>query len=492
MLKTVHSLLLKAFTGPFMSVFFVMIFILLMNFVWKYIDELVGKGLGALVIGELLWYACLTFVAMALPLSILFSSLLTFGNLGESSELTAMKTSGMSLITISKPLFFLSVILAVITFYFANNVVPAAYYKQRTLRSNILQKKQEINIQTGLFNYDIPGYVLKAASKSKDGKILYDLIIYEHTDGQGTNRVMTAKEATIELTAGNKDMYINMRNGATYHEVKEQSTNFLTNPTLNTTTTSSKRELMREFFEEQRLNIDLSSLQFVRDDKDAAKTLPGMLNLVNLDKMIDTLKLDVDTYKLQAFKEDLPPYFSGKKPNSTPSIAASDTNKKATTITIDTIKPVLESFVEEEAGLVKNMATDMVRNRVDNAKFILEQSLQKEEELHKYEIEWHRKFTISYACMIFFVLGASLGSIVKKGGVGLPAIISVAFFVILYLWQMFGEKLSRENIIPVWVGMWLPYIIITLVSIYVSYKANKDTKLFENFGYKKIKYVPEK
>lgn len=461
-MKTLYKFILKSYVGPFVMTFFIAMFVFFMMFIFKYIDDFVGKGLGAGILSELFFYFSLTTIPMALPLAILLSSLMTFGNLGEHFELSAMKSSGQSLQKIMTPLIYGMLIISLAAFYFSNHILPYTNLKAGALLYDVRQSKPALMFKDGIFNNGLDGFSIRVGKKDKDNKTLRDILIYDHRAMQGNNVVLTAKSGYMEETPDKNYLVLTLQNGESYKEINDNPKDVQTRP------------LLRDTFEERIIRFDLSEFKLSRTNEDLFKNNYQMLNLSQLNKTVDSMKVKV-AKKMETFNKQIKlSYYSRtndyfKKSDSTKNIPAITTSfsqlSKADKLTI-----------------IEN-ASNTARSAKAYAESIMYETEADEYSRLKYEVEWHRKFTLSIACIVLFFIGAPLGSIIRKGGLGMPVVISVVFFIIFHILSITGEKLAKEGKLPVYQGMWLATAILFPIGVFLTYKATSDSTLFDVNAY---------
>ena len=467
-MKKLNKFILKSYIGPFVLTFFISMFILLMQFLWRYLDDIVGKGLGAGVITELLLYACSSLVPMALPLAVLLGSIMTFGNLAEHYELMAIKSAGISLVKIMRPLIVFVVGVSICAFLFSNNVMPYTNLKMRTLLNDIKHQRPEISIQEGVFSDAIDNYSIKVGHKSRKGPMLYNIMIYNHTQGNGNRDVTLADSGTMVITQDKRYMVITLYDGINYVEEVEKRKRW-ENRDFPQRTTS---------FKEERFMIDLSGMDFERSDEDLYKNGYAMLNLSQLQYTTDSLKRNLEKtadgyhtlftkdkyFKKLAYSGDDSLWY---QKNEVPTTAILDIDSIFATMTNSNIAGVLSYSVE---------------NARETKTFISQSAMEtksRERTIKRYEIEWHKKFTLSIACLLMFFIGAPLGAIIRKGGIGTPIVVSVLFFVIYYVTDISCMKAAKTGSWPAWLGMWMSTFIFTPVGTFLTYKAVKDATFLE-------------
>ncbi len=463
--------MLRSYLGPFVLTFFITIFVLLMQFLWKYVDDLVGKGLDWTVISQLLFYASATFVPMALPLAVLLSSLMTFGNLGEHYELVAFKSAGISLSRAMKPLSILAVVISLGAFLFSNYVYPVANLKFGSLLYDVRQKKLAFNLDEGVFDNDLNGYVIRAGRKDKDNKTIYDVMIYDHTNRQGNTKVTVAKKGVMELTPNQQKMIFTLYNGYSYHNI------------TNEMNANVKRPFEYMKFKKESLSFDLSQLDLHRTNEDLFKSNYSMLNVSQLDHAIDSLSSQLVDREI-AFRKISIRKFEFLAADSQKTAAATKTIAKPVKPPVSdkaTIKyPLLQNFGVKERKLILDYAQITARYAKEDLYFHLQKYVKPKENLIlDHEVVWNQKFKLSLACLIFFFIGAPLGAIIRKGGLGLPLVISVLFFVIYHVISVTGEKSAKAGEMSMIFGMWLSTYIILPLGLFLTYKATSDSPLVD-------------
>lgn len=468
-MKKLHLYMLRSYLGPFVFTFFVSLFILLLQFLWKYIDDLVGKGLEGIIIAKLMFYASSTFVPLALPLAILLSSLMTFGNLGEHYELVAVKSVGISLRKAMKPLIYLAVFFSLAAFYFSNYVLPVANLKFGSLLYDVRQQKLAFNLNEGVFNTGLENYVIYVGKKDEDNQTIYDVKIYDHSEMMGNTRITTAKKGIIQLTPDQKKIIFTLIDGERYIENTDEKNYRETRPF----------EKMK--FQKQIIKFDLTEFQLNRTNEELFKTHYSMLNIQQLNKSIDSLSNNL-IEKNHAYKDKYYRQYSY--------IRAKDTIGQNKNEVIDTIVkklkyPLLDNYSNEAKAQIIDAALKGGRIARDNVIFYKNDYEGKQQVISKHIIVWHQKFKLSLACLIFFFIGAPLGAIIRKGGLGLPVVVSVVFFVLYHVVSMTGEKAAKAGDWNIIFGVWLSTIIILPLGLFLTYKATTDAPLLDAESWKK-------
>ena len=455
-MKTLHKLVLKAFLGPFAGTFFTMLFVLLMQSVWKYIDDLIGKGLEWTVIVELAFYSIPTLVPLALPLAILLSSLMTFGKLGENYELTALKSSGISLYKIMQPLFVTVTIIAISAFFFSNHVIPYSNMKFKTLLYDIMNKKLALNMREGVFFNDIEGYSIKVNHKSEDGNLLEDLLIYDHSEKMGNTKVIKAKSGKMYTAGNDRYLYLELFDGYSYEEVDPK------NP--------KKRidlPFARSSFKTQKIRFDMASFQLERSDEERYSNAAQFMNISQLKQNSDSLEYSINN-RLNTYNEKLLAYYN---------FTTADTLKNDSIVFFS---DDLESFTQHKKNRLFKASANLVRSGKSYVYNTQRELKYKHKKLKKTHIEWHRKFTLAFACLVLFLIGAPLGAIIRKGGMGMPVLVSIIFFLIYHISSITGEKSALQGVISISQGMWMSSFILAPLGLFFSYKAANDSSVFNS------------
>lgn len=477
-MKKLHKYMLRSFLGPFVFTFFVALFVLLLQFLWKYLDDLVGKGLEWHIIARLMFYASSTFVPLALPLAILLSSLMTFGNLGENYELVAIKSAGISLRKAMMPLIVLSVFLSVGAFLFSNYVLPVANLKFGSLLYDVRQKKLAFNLNEGIFNYGLDNFVIYVGKKDKDNKTIYNVKIYDHSARQGNAKVVTAEKGIVELSPDQTKVIFTLFDGSRYSEITDQRNYRVTRPF----------EVLH--FKKFIRTFDLSQFQMNHTNEDLFRSHYSMQNIKQLNHSIDSLSR-LREKRLDYFKKR----FLAQYPLLTKVDTISDNTKQkpvADTARVDTIAPyhltypLPGNFVPDMQVQVIETAQKQARNARDNIIFYKDELLAKKERIIRHEVVWHQKFTLSIACLIFFFIGAPLGAIIRKGGLGFPVVVSVLFFVLYYIISISGEKAAKTGEWNIILGMWMSTFVIMPLGFFLTYKATTDAPLLDYESWKKF------
>jgi len=473
MIKKLDLFIIKSYIGPFLATFFVSIFLLLMQFLWKYIDDLVGKGLEWSVIAELLWYASAALVPMSLPLATLLASIMTFGNLGEHNELMAIKAAGVPLQRIMRPLIFLNVFVAIAAFFFSNNILPYTNLKMGALLYDVRQQRPELNIKKGVFFTGVDGIIMKVKDKDSKTNMMKQVMIYDHRGNDGNLNVTVADSGKMVVSNNKQYLFFTLYNGEHYEEVREEGRY-----------NRERRNFphQRESFSEQQVVFELSGYQFSRTSTELFKNNYQMLNLKQLESAIDSLKKDyVNRMKFSLkrnvdaiyFKNIVRTKFNKDSAISSKKTFASFDNRKK----IEAIDNALDEMRSAKITF-NNMSDDLDSRR---------------SWLSRHETEWHKKFTLSAACLILFFIGAPFGAIVRKGGLGMPVVISIILFLLYYIISMMGEKYVKSGEVSAIYGMWFASAVLLPLGIFFTYKAARDSRIVNlDFIYKIYSFFEKK
>jgi lipopolysaccharide export system permease protein len=466
--KKLDKLIVKAFMGPFIATFFITLLVLVMQFFWLYIDDFVGKGIDTKVIFEFILYQSAVLVPLALPLAILLSSLMTFGNLGESFELVAIKSAGISLIRFMRPLFFVCILLAGVAFAFSNYVIPVANLKSRTLLTDIVFAKPAFDLKEGVFYDKIPNFAIKIGKKEANDSVVQDIIIYEQGNPLQDNFII-ARTGVMRVTENKRFLEFNLKDGWRYQE----RGNYYD---------PANSEFIRIGFKEYKKQFDLSTLGFNNRTADSVnKNNERMYSMRQLEKTIDSLEKDNKQLKMQTENQLFVQFrFLGLLDSTWSKDSLPDVSKLKPVRNYDEILPDsaqanVNQNVRNIAGSLRISSESMMGTLKD-----------KERNLRKHQIEWHRKIVLSLACLVLFLIGAPLGSIIRKGGLGTPLVVAIIFFMVFYFSSTAGEKFAKENTLTPFGGMWMATFILLPIGLFLIYKAMRDSQLFNKDAYRRI------
>lgn len=457
-------MILKAFIRPFIVTFFIVMFILLMLFLFKYIDDLIGKGFEWYIILELLYYASATNVAMALPLAILLSSIMTFGSLGENYELVAVKSAGISLQRAMRPLMLTIILLSLSAFLFSNYMLPVASLKMGSLLYDVRNQKASFLIKDGVFYNGFPGYSIRVRNVDADGQTLHDVLIYNHSDGQNLN-VMKAKKGLMYQTDDSKTLVIKLSDGIRYEEMPGDKGVY--NP---------RQRLVRSKFKTSEQKFDLSGFKLTRTDENLFKSNYAMLNMRQLRYYHDSTLVKSDSIRKSVLTSIRPYYrqyssalgFEKYKPKPVNSYTNSILEIIPASDRISAIQGA-----RDEVRVIKETLNNPILNEKDLGS-----------RLRGYMVEYNRKLTLSVSCLVLFFIGAPLGAIIRKGGLGLPVVMAIICFLVYHIISTIGEKYAKQGSIPPEVGMWIAIIVLSPLGAFLTYKATVDSVIFDADAYK--------
>lgn len=450
----------------FIGTFFICLFIFMMQFLWRYVDELVGKGLEMNVLAQFFFYSALSLVPISLPLAVLLASLITFGNFGERYELLAMKAAGISLLKIMRPLIVFVCVLVGISFYFQNVIAPIAQAKLGTLLISMKQKSPEVDIPEGVFYSEIPGYNLKVAKKDRKTGVLYDVLIYNMADGFENAHIINADSGRLEMTADKQHLFLHLYSGELFENLRSQNMS------------SDNVPYRRESFREKHSLIAFDS-DFNMADASIMSTASSAKNMQELQASIDSMVVQGDSIGRQYYQEASQGVYR----------KISDLSKKDTLrIQKADIRAYnLDSLYRASALMQKQRILSSAVSRVENLasdysfkSFSMEGN---DYSIRKHKTEWHKKLTISLSCLFFFFIGAPLGGIIRKGGLGMPVIVSILVFIIYYIIDNSGYKMARDGKWIVWMGMWLSSAVLAPLGVFLTYKSNKDSVVLNADAY---------
>lgn len=487
-IKKIDIYLLKNFLGLFLATFFICIFVLLMQFVWMHVKDLVGKGVEVSVLGEFFIYAVANVIPLALPLAILLASLISFGNLGEKFELTAMKAAGISLFRIMRPLVVGVAMIAVGAFFFSNYVLPKSQMKLWALIFSLRQKSPELDIPEGEFYDGVRGYNIYVRHKDTKTGLLCDLMIYDYSAGFQNATVMVADSGRLAFSADKKYLILRLYSGESFENLSQQQ--------QRVTGTQQNIPYRRETFAEKQLLIDFDA-EFNRYDESVLEDQHVSKNVAQLIQSIDSVQVLAHEKSQEQSKNLVENRYFGRERKSGRQLIAVEP-AEATNYSIDSL---FAHFSQAQQRTALDIAIDkatMQRDQVEYNALLLDDS---QRYIRKHEIELYRKFTLAFACLIFFFIGAPLGAIIRKGGLGAPVVISVVMFIIYYIIDNTGYKMAREALWPCWAGMWLSSFVLLPIGIFLTYKAATDAallnpeawlKLYDSIKHKIVKLLKKR
>lgn len=476
--KKLYTFMLQTFIPQLCMTFLICLFILMMQFVFRYINDLVGKGLSLDMLAELFFYAALSFVPMALPLAILLASLMTFGNLGEHVELTALKSSGISLLRVMSPLFILIVAIAVGAFFFQNDVIPKTQVKMWTLLFSARQKSMSLDITEGTVNTQIPGFNIYVKHKDSNTDMLYDMIIYDVSSGISYPRIVSADSGKLSMTQDKKHILLKLYHGNWYEDLAQGNGGG--------TSDFGNEMYRRETYHDKDILIPYDAT-FTKMDDNLMKSQYIGKDMKELRHSIDSIRARLDSVGEQLGTEII-----ASPPCGTPSQRMKFNDTRATrapvkpvavkkTVDIDSL---LRAIGPAEKRAIVSHALDAATSAMQETGFRAYTQADDFKNLRRHQIELQKKFTLSLACLIFFFIGAPLGAIIRKGGFGTPIVISVILFIIYYIIDNTGYKLARDGHWPVWQGIWLSSAVLLPLGVFLTYKAVNDSAVFHADAYR--------
>ncbi len=451
-------MVLKAFFGPFLVTFSVVVFIFLLQFFLGYFNELIGKDLGFLVYARLIFYFALTMTPIALPLAILLSCLITFGNLGEHMELTAIKASGITLLRVLAPMFIFSILMAAVSLWFNDSLIPKINLKAWSLFYDVRQKKPAVDLKPGMFYGGIPNISIRIDGKGDDGKTLEGVLIYDHSEGLGNNKMVIAKKGYMETINSGEYLKLTLFEGRIYSQQGK-------NP---------RRKENERFtvagFEKNEMLYGLESFKFKKTDEELFKPHRVMNNISELNTKIDSFET-MNQQMSKSFSASLAGFYNYMN--------RKEKFKKAKIIPVDPSLADGDLLSGPERYQAYKRAIEVARNIKGFTSSYAEQAKWRIQERNLYSIEKYKKYTGAIACIVMFLLGAPLGSIIKKGGLGVPVLVSIILFIVYYVISLTGEKMSKQNVVEVEYGMWAANFILTILGVWFLTKARQDSSLFD-------------
>ncbi len=469
-IKRLHTFMLSRFLPRFLMTFCICLFIVIMQFLWRYIDELVGKGLSVDVIAELFFYAALSMVPLALPLSILLAALMTFGDLGEHIELTALKSSGISLTTIMKPLAILMAVVAVGAFFFQNNVLPQSQVKMWTLLFSMRQTSPTLDIPEGAVYSQIPGYNIFVKRNDKEHDMLYGLLIYDVSNGNSYPRIVAADSGRLSMTEDKQHLVLTMYKGSWYEEMKNSDG-------VNGMSGDLYR---RETFHDKEILIPYDA-NFTRMDDETMRSQYVGKNITELRQTIDSVRLKVDSAANFVLARLRTQPVCGVPAQRYAYKDGQQVIEQVKEVAIDKpvdLKKIIKEMPQNEQEQILNQAIAHTTSAMQDLQFQGYTISDDNFVIRRHQIELMKKFTLSLACLIFFFIGAPLGAIIRKGGFGMPIVISVLLFIVYYIIDNMGYKLARDGRWEVWHGMWLSSVVLLPLGIFLTHKAVNDSAVF--------------
>jgi lipopolysaccharide export system permease protein len=470
-MKRLHLYIIKRFIGPLVATLLISLFVLLMQFLWVYLDDLVGKGLEMRIIVEFLIYTLAMLMPMALPLSMLLASIMTFGDMGENNELLAMKAAGISLFRIMKPVIVVSILLSIGAFQFSNRVIPVSYKKLMALMYSIRQTRPEIVVKEGVFSNDIDNFSIKVGRKTKDGSMLYDIMIYDHQHDVGNETVTVADSGTMKITTDKRYMILNLYSGETHAEIQSPNKESAGYPTR------------MDKFKNQTIYSKLQGMELERKDESIFRNQYRALNNKQLQYFADSISKQVE---MSNTEQSLTLNYLQPITMALNSMARKDMAKPPVIrlhkyVDIDS---VMRGNIAPVRSQMLAVAIANARNNMSHLKQADEMNVANVRMFNRFDTEWHKKYTYSIACLIFFFIGAPLGAIIRKGGLGMPLVVSVILFIFYWIMSTTGEKFVRESTSGLWFGVWFSTLIFLPAGVFLTYKAVTDSTVLNIDSYR--------
>lgn len=490
-IKRLYTFIIQTFVPVFFMTFGICLFIVLMQFLWRYVEDLVGKGLDVFVLGELFFYAALQLIPMALPLSLLLASLMTFGNLGERLELLAIKAAGVSLLKAMRPLIILVGLIAIGAFFFQNQAMPHINVKFRSLLISIKGKSPELEIPEGSFYNDIGGYSLFVKKKDPKTRMLHEVMIYDLSKGFDEMSIIVCDSGLMHVSEDKTFLLFSLYNGQQFGNGQQGSSQ---------RGGVGKKDKFVPYFRENFKQKDIIipfNTGFSRMDEANLEGTYVSKDIVQLQESIDSMKITLDSMNLKD-RETLGKQVYLSYRNTDYYKEKKDTHKQGVDTVVYQDSPAkklppldFDSLVSslEESKLSQYLdaaSTEAQNNGISTNIMEISQKTAVQKNIRYHEIEWHQKFTLSFACLIFFFIGAPLGAIIRKGGLGMPVVVSVCLFIFYYIINNIGYKFARDEVWEVWQGMWLSSAVLFPLGVFLTYKAMNDSALFNSDAYNKF------
>jgi len=478
MIKKLDILVLRSFIGPFIATFFLTLFVLILQFFWLWIDDFVGKGIDTYTMLRLVLYLSATLVPLALPLAILLSSIMTFGNLGETFELVAIKSAGIGLLRFMLPLTVVAMLLSGMAFLFNNYVIPIANLKMKTLHYDLVNKKPAFDLKEGVFYTTIPDYAIKVSKKEKDS-ILHNVVIYEKSTGPQDN-IVAAEKGIMRLSSDKQFLEFLLYNGWRYEERGNRY--------------GGNTEFFRLGFKEYKKVLDLSDLALKPTSDSTYKDRYEMLSTRQLSRNVDSLTKSLEKFT-ERDRRELQGYLIFSKYIDTGWV---DVKAPPVKKGVSFIEQLPDSLKTSESDLVKTSVKQHVGDQSISYAHSIKSTIEgpsfdyesKRKELRMTMMTYHEKITMSVAVLVLFLIGAPLGSIVRKGGIGTPVVFAVIFFVIFFLLNNFGKKFVKEDVLQPAAGMWLATAVLMPIAVFLIIKALHDSQLFnKEFYYRSFRAI---
>ncbi|MCL1938954.1 MAG: LptF/LptG family permease [Candidatus Azobacteroides sp.] len=465
-MKRLYIFVLKTFLPLLLATFSICLFILLMQFLWRYVNDMVGKGVSIGVLGEMFFYASLSSIPLALPLSILLASLMTFGSLAEHLELLAIKASGTSLIRIMKPLIYSAVAIAFISFVFQNNIVPKAQMKMYTILVSLRQKSPELDIPEGSFYKEITGYNVYVRHKDKKGGMLRNMMIYDYSKGFENAAVIVADSGQLNVSADKKYLVLTLYSGESFENLGTRRTRNVNEKIPYRRETFVLRDILISF--DTNFNMADESIMGGRDISKSIKELTTFIDST-AQRRDSTNRETAVRFKQNVYENT----FKGTKDFSSGR------------------KPVSDSLFRQGFKIYFNRLNvdnkirylQQAKSKVDQVQsdynIVMHWQSEEQRQLRSHSVQLYNRFSLALSCILFFFIGAPLGAIIRKGGLGLPTVISVLLFILYYVTDNFGSKMAKQGVWPIGEGVWLSSVVLASLGAFLTYKAANDSTILD-------------
>lgn len=464
-LKKLDRFVVKSFVLLFIATFFICLFIFMMQFLWRYVDEMVGKGLEMSILAQFFFYSGLSLVPTSMPLAILLASLITFGNFGERYELLAMKSAGISLLEIMRPLIIFMFFLCGVSFVFQNNIGPRAHTKLYTLLISMRQKSPELDIPEGVFYDEVDGINIYVKEKDRKTGLLYQVMLYDFSEGFDNAQIIVADTGRLEMTADKQHLALHLYSGELFSNLRAQSAS------------SENVPYRRETFKEKHTLIAFDS-DFNMADESIMESQANSKNMRTLYLSIDSMTNVGDSIGREYYSSASAIYTAESNLNEQDTLKITETSFSA-----HLIDSLLEIATLKEKQKILNSALVRAQSIGNDWNFKSYALTQNDANVRKHKTEWYNKITLSVACLIFFFIGAPLGAIIRKGGLGMPVVISVLIFIFYYVVDRTGYKMARDGKWILWMGMWLSTAVLAPIGAFLTYKSNNDSVILDGSTY---------
>ena len=472
-IKILDKYILGKFLLIFVGAFFICLFVFMMQFTWRYVDELIGKGLSLEILAQFFWYMGQTLVPQALPLAVLLASLITFGNMGESLELLAMKAAGVSLMRVMRPMAFFALIITGISFYFQNSISPQAQINLRTLLFSMKQQSPAVEIPEGVFYNGVPNINLYVEQKNAETGMLYQTIIYKTDQGFERAQIVLADSARLEMTSDKMHLKLDLWNGEQFEALQSTTGAQMMQSGV-------QQPYDRETFQYKQLLIDFDS-NFNLMDKELLSGMPSAKTMRQIELSVDSMEHGLDSIGKQYYQEATRSYF--RRPTLSTKDSTSLYQRLRQGKQMVDFDKMIAAAPSNKVETARHTAQSQVLSMKSDLEWKSMVTRDGDHNIRRHWVEWHQKMTLSLACIIFFFVGAPLGAIIRKGGLGMPTVISVIIFIFWYIINTSGMKLARDGSINMALGMWVSTVIIAPFGFFITYKANRDSVVFNTDAY---------